>query len=277
MTATANITENGRSQRRSLILGRGTKGLEVYKFTGQGAEAAASGFPQYCSNFKTDTSVACMSYKALSMGAAGVVDLRSQYTQNSNTKNTFTQWSTALKNVRNPYSPPSASIFEAVQTQLVTEMGYGETIESWFFNNDAVLSDNFNASSGLLTTATGDVNASTDTTVTSKWLEFAGDIVAAIAGDIPGGGDLSLTITILNDTYQATAPSGGDVQQEVSQISKALTNASASYITVNAAEKTAYLSDYSQMKQIGTDASTGGYDWANATIQAVAAAQSGGR
>ncbi len=209
----------------------------------------------------------------------GVVDLRSQYTQNSNTKNTFTQWSTAIRDATDPHPPkgPSAVIFEGVRTQLTTEMGYGETIESWFFNNNAVLSDNFGASSGLLTSATGEVNASTTTTVTSKWLEFAGDIVSAIAGNIPGGGDFSMAITIFNDTYQATTPSGGDVQQEVSQISNDLTTANSTYITVSAAQQTAYLSDYSKMKQIGTDASTGGYDWANASLDAISDAKNGGR
>ena len=53
-TAAATLTENDGSHARTLILGRGNKGLEVYKFTGGWTAAAESNFPQYCTNFNTD-------------------------------------------------------------------------------------------------------------------------------------------------------------------------------------------------------------------------------
>jgi len=277
-TAKASLTENGANRNRTLVLARGGNGLEVYKFTTQWITAADPNFPQYCSNFKTDNSVACISYKFLSNACVdGTVDIRSLYTQNTNTQNTFNDYRNDVLGAKNPFSGASAPIFENVRTQLVNEMSYGYTIEGWFANNNAVLKDNYDAAGTLLTQAQTDVDLSTSTSVVTKWLEFAGDIVSEIAGAIPGEGQgISIIIAILDDTYKATSSSGGDVTQEVAAIATALNQQRSAYITASANEKTAYLTSYSKMTQIGLEAKNGGYDWANASVNAVADAKTAG-
>jgi hypothetical protein len=85
-TATARLTEKNGSNLRTLVLGRGSKGLEVYKFAGQWTAAAESNFPPYCAN-ANDTSANCVAYKAISGNLiVGQVDIRSQYTEVSYNK-----------------------------------------------------------------------------------------------------------------------------------------------------------------------------------------------
>jgi hypothetical protein len=70
--ASATVTEKGeRGEARTLIIGRETKGLEVYKFTRGWTAAAQSNFPQYCANFDTDSSPKCLAYKAIGNRATG--------------------------------------------------------------------------------------------------------------------------------------------------------------------------------------------------------------
>jgi hypothetical protein len=79
--------------------------------------------------------------------------------------------------IKNPFPGPSAPIFEAVRGQMLNDLGYGATIEAWFSNNDQVLTDNSNASGNLLTQAQNDVALAESTSIATKWLEFAADIV----------------------------------------------------------------------------------------------------
>jgi len=276
-TAKAILTENGGSRNRTLVLARGSKGLEAYKFTTQWAAAADSNFLQYCSNFKTDTSVACQSYKLISMAADGVDDIRSTYALNTNTANTFKGYERAANTIMNPFSPPSAAIFEAVRTQMKKEFDYGITIEGWFFNNNAVLKDNYDQGPSLLDDAAGDVDLSTSTSVLSKWLEFAGDIASSIAGALPDdGGSISLIISVFDDTYSAVSSPGGDINQEVEQIRTSLVTQRQNYTIGEAQQLTSYLTDYSKMKQMGQDPGAGGYDWSKASSDVVAEAKIAG-
>ena len=112
---------------------------------------------------------------------------------------------------------------------------------------------------------------------TSKWLEMAADIVSRLAAFIPddGGTAIALFITILEDTYNNLAGSNGDINQAITQIYTDLNNQKSSLITTNANQQTAYLTDYSKLQQIGKDPITGGYDWANATLDVIADAKNG--
>src|SRR5205807_2418872 len=47
--------------------------------------------------------------------------------------------------------------------------------------------------------------------------------------------------------------------------------------STNISDETGYLTDYSKLQQIGQDAITGGYDWADATLEAKKNAEVGGQ
>jgi hypothetical protein len=138
----ATLTEKGESHRRTLILGRGSKGLEVYKFAHQWAAAAESNFPQYCTNFNTDSSPKCLAYKAISNRAiVGQVDIRSQYTQNALDKSFWVPTQSNVDNMPNPNGPNTDPNWQTVQSEMVQELGYVATARGWFENNFAVLNE----------------------------------------------------------------------------------------------------------------------------------------
>jgi len=277
-TAVATLTENNESHVRTLILGRGSKGLEVYKFTGQWAAAAESNFPQYCMNFNTDRSPKCLAYKAISDRAmSGQVDIRSQYTQVSFHKGDWIGFQGSVNAMTNPNGRNNDPDWETVHTEMVGELGYVATVRGWFDNNYLVLNDNYNRSADLLGQAVSDVDFATSKTVNVKWVEMALDIVSRLAAFIPNGGGapISLIITIFEDTYNNLAGSNGDINQAITQIYTELNNQKSSLNSTNATQQTAYLTDYSKLQQIGKDSTTGGYDWANATLDVIADAQNG--
>jgi len=123
----------------------------------------------------------------------------------------------------------------------------------------------------------GDVDFAVTKSVTVKWLEMGLDIVSRLAAFIPNGGGapISLIITIFEDTYNNLTGSNGDINQAITQIYTELNSQKSNLNTTNAAEQTAYLTDYSKLQQIGLDHTTGGYDWANATKDVIADAQNG--
>ncbi|MGE3977720.1 MAG: hypothetical protein AB7F94_09030, partial [Nitrospira sp.] len=162
--------------------------------------------------------------------------------------------------------------------EMVQELGYVATVRGWFDHNLAVLQDNYDASGNLLGQAQTDVDLSTSTTVVAKWLEFAGNVASGIARFLPEGGPaISLMITILEGTYNALSDSKGDIQEEIGQILTDLNNQENNITSTNVSEETGYLTDYSKLQQIGQDAITGGYDWADATIEDLQNAKLGGR
>ncbi len=275
-TGTALLAANGASQLRSVVVGRGSNGLEAYQFTGQWTDAAQGNFPQYCTNFTTDNSLQCAAYKAISNKAVdGAVDIRSLYTEARYSSSFWEGAGNGVISMTNPNNDPG---WAALQTEMVQELKDVSTVRAWFVNNYAVMNDNYNASANLLNEATSNVSLSTSTSVVSKWVEFAADIVSGIADFFPEGGpSTQLVITILENTYNDAAGSSGDITEEISQISTALTNQKTNLTITNATQQTAYLTDYGKLQQIGSDAATGGYDWANASVDAIANAKVGGQ
>jgi hypothetical protein len=59
-----------------------------------------------------------------------------------------------------------------------------------------------------------------------------------------------LILTLLEGTYNNIAGSDGDIDQQILQITTDLNNQDADLITMNAAQQTAYLTDYSKLQQI---------------------------
>ena len=123
----------------------------------------------------------------------------------------------------------------------------------------------------------GDVDFAATKSVNVKWLEMAGDIISKIAGFIPAGGGagISLIIQILEDTYNDLAAPNGDIDKAITEIYTELNAQKSALNSTNATQQTAYLTDYSKLQQIGLDSSTGGYDWANASIDVIRDAQNG--
>jgi hypothetical protein len=274
-TAVATVTE-GESHARTLILGRGSKGLEVYKFTRGWTAAADSNFPQYCTNFNTDSSPQCLAYKAISNRAnTGQVDIRSEYTQADLTSGDWSNRQSNVQAMNNPNGPNNDSNWHLVQTEMVNELGYVATVLGWFGNNYRVLNDNYNRSADILGQAVGDVDFAATKSVTVKWLEMGGDIASKLAGFIPGGPGIQLIIQIIMDTYNNLTAPTGDLDQAITKIYTELNNQKSALNSTNAIQQTAYLTDYSKLQQIGQDHTTGGYDWANATDVVIADAQNG--
>jgi hypothetical protein len=275
-TATAKLNEHGESHTRTLILGRGSKGLEVYKFTGNWTQAADSGFPQYCISFNNDSSSECLAYKAISNQViVGQVDIRSQYTAAGLDQSFWTGAQTAVSGMPQPKNTDPTT-WTNVQSEMAQELGYVATVRGWFDNNAAVIKQNYNDSADLLIEAQSDVSLASSTSVVAKWLEFSGDIVSGIARFFPGEGTaISLVITILEDTYKNTAGSNGDITEQIGEIAADLNEQNQHWRTSHANEQTSYMTDYSKLQQIGTDSTTGGYDWANATFDEIANAQNG--
>ncbi|MFL6354605.1 MAG: FG-GAP repeat domain-containing protein [Bryobacteraceae bacterium] len=276
-TAVATVTEKRESHARTLIFGRGSKGLEVYKFTGGWTAAADSNFPQYCTNFNTDSSPQCLAYKAISNRAnTNEVDIRSEYTRFDLTSGDWSNRQSNVQAMNNPNGPNNDQNWHLVQTEMVNELGYVATVVGWFGNNYAVMNANYNSSADILSQAVGDVDFSTSKSVVAKWLEMAGDIVGALARFLPEGGpSINLVLTIFKDTYNNLSGPSGDINQAITQLTTDLNTQRANLNTTNAVQETAYLTDYSKLQQIGLDHTTGGYDWANATDDDIAAAKNG--
>ena len=261
----------------AVVIGRGKNGLEVYKFGSDWTAAAESNFPQYCTDISSDSSPQCQAYKAIGPSVdpnqnPPVVDIRSQYTQASNDPDTFSGWQMSLRNMTNPLEPANNSIWQAVQSEMLQELGYAETVAKWFKNYKGLLTQQYANTEGQLDQARDDVSMSDGDSVVAKWLEFTGDVTSAVAGFFEGGASISLIIEILNATYENLVGSTGDVEQEVSQIRVALNDQVNNWRVSLAAQKTIYYTDYSKLQQIGRDSATGGYDWANATDNQAAAA-----
>ncbi|MGI8772910.1 MAG: FG-GAP repeat domain-containing protein [Acidobacteriaceae bacterium] len=277
-TASARVTNRGDRRLRTLIVGRGTKGLEVYKFTNQWTAAADSNFPQYCANFTTDSSPKCLAYKAISNACLdGVSDIRSQYTQASNTTATFTGFQNTVRSMQNPIGANNQATWVAVQSEMVQELGYAKTVLSWYTNNTTLLNIQYNDISTLLGACVGDVDLATDDSVVAKWLEFTGDVTSGVAGFFDGGQSASLIIAILEDTYKDLVPPTGDINEAISKIDTELNSQITAYPGAISHQQTAYLTDYSKLQQIGRDAATGGFDWAGATSDQVTGAAKGAR
>jgi hypothetical protein len=274
-TATATLKENGESHTRTLVLGRGSKGLEAYKFLGQWEQAADSNFPQYCTNFNNDNSPQCVAYKAISNAAeVGQVDIRSQYPIPGSINWTSAQ--SIVNMMANPNGPNNDANWQAVHSEMVQELGYVATVTAWFGNNAMVIHQNYDDSAGLLIEAQSDASLASGTSVVAKWVEFAADIVSGIARFFPGEGTaISLVISVFQDTYNNIAGSNGDVTEQIGQIATDLNNQKQNWTTSHANEETSYMTDYSKLQQIGTDSATGGYDWANATFDDIANAENG--
>ncbi len=275
--ASATVTEDGERNASTLIFGRGTKGLEVYKFTRAWTAAAQSNFPQYCANLHTDSSPKCLAYKAIGNRATGQADIRTQYTQVSFHKGDWISFQSTVKAMNNPNGPNSDQNWQTVQAEMVNELGWVATVRGWFDNNYLVLNDNYNRSADLLGEAVGDVDFAATKSVAVKWVEMGADIVSKIAGFIPAGGGagISLIIQILEDTYNNLTAGNGDLDKAITEIYTELNAQKSALNSTNATQQTAYLTDYSKLQQIGLDSTTGGYDWANATLDVIADAQNG--
>jgi hypothetical protein len=275
-TASAAVRERGGLSTKTLIVGRGKNGLEVYKFSAGQWQAAADPFPVYCAN-GSDTSPLCLAYGAVSTAALySTNDIRSQYTQAAFTKGNWISFRSALAQATRP-SNIQADAWNTVQPQILTELGYVATIRGWFTNNLTVLQNTYNRSADLLTQATSDVNLNSGSGVVSKWLEFAYDIASQLVGAIPDGGqEIQMVLSVLQNTYGALAGSGGgDVNTTVSQITTQLNAQWTATTSANAVTQTNYLTDWGQMQLMGQYPSQGGFDWSNATIDQIAQAENG--
>ena len=194
-TAVARVTENNESRARTLIFGRGSKGLEIYKFAHGWRVAADSNFPQYCTNFNTDSSPQCLAYKAISNRAiVRQTDIRTQYTEVSLHKGDWTNIQSNVKSMSNPNGPSNDPNWQSVQSEMVNELGYVATVRGWFDNNYLVLNDNYGRSADLLREAVGDVEFATSKSVDVKWLEMGLDIVSKLAAFIPDGGGAAISL-----------------------------------------------------------------------------------
>jgi hypothetical protein len=273
-TATAVIAESGTSHLRTLVVGRGSNGLEAYKFTGQWADAAETNFPQYCTNFKTDTSLQCVAYKAIgNRFFPGRDDIRSAYTENAYHKGDWRGYAGTVRSMHNPNNDPN---WQTLQSEIANELEYVGTVRGWFDNNLAVLQSNYGQAKDRLDEARNNVELATSTSVVAKWLEFAGDIVAGVVKLFPEGGpSTDLVITILKDIYNDTSGSKGDLNELVSQIQDDLINQNATVKTTNTNLETSYLTNYSKLQQIGLDTATGGYDWSDASVGFINNAEDG--
>jgi hypothetical protein len=273
-TATAMLTANGESHLRTVILGRGSNGLEAYQFTGQWTDAAQANFPQYCANFTTDTSVQCAAYKAISNKVVdGTADIRSLYIE-ARFASGF--WETAQSTVSTMANPNNDPGWLAMRNEMAQELGDVSTVRAWFTNNYAVLNDTYTRSADLLGQAQSDVSLPVSTSVVSKWLEFAADIASWIANFLPEGGpSTQLIIAILEDTYNDVSGSSGDITEELSKIYTDLNNQKSNLNSTNANQQTAYLTDYAKLQQIGAETANGGYNWAGANLGVIADAQNG--
>jgi hypothetical protein len=273
--ATALLPANGGTQLRTVVVGRGSNGLEAYQFAGQWTDAAQAGFPQYCANFTTDISVQCVAYKAISNKAVdGATDIRSLYTE---ARYNSGDWNTAQGEVSGMANPNNDPGWLAMRSEMAQELGDVSNVRAWFMNNYSVLNDNYTRSPDLLTQAESDVILSASTSVVSKWVEFAADIVSGISDFFPEAGpSTQLIISILENTYNDVSGSGGDVTEELSKIATDLNSQKTNLNSTNANQQTAYLTNYSKLQQIGSEKANGGYDWANATVDVIADAQNGG-
>ncbi|MGC2402939.1 MAG: hypothetical protein WA510_24330, partial [Acidobacteriaceae bacterium] len=200
-------------------------------------------------------------------------DIRSQYTQASYHKAAWKLIQGTVSKMANPNNDPD---WKTLQNEMVQELGYVATVRGWFDNNYSVMHNSYDGSGNQLTQATAAVDLSTSQSVVSKWLEFAADIVSGIAQFFPEGGpSTNLIITLLEGTYNNVAGSDGDINQQISQITTDLNNQDASLIKMNAAQQTAYLTDYSKLQQIPQEVAAGGYDWSDDTLDYVAKAENG--
>ncbi len=276
-TAKARIAENGDTRLRSVVLGRGAKGLEVYKFGARWSAAGESSFPQHCTNFITDSSPQCLAYKAISTAIfAGHPDIRSMYTQAGYHQADWNTYRNIVRHMANPIGVNNQAIWVVVQNEMQQELGDVSTVRGWFDNDYTVLNDSYNRSGNLLNQAVGQVDFATSKTVAAKWLSFGGDIASGIAGFLPeGGAGVSLVITIFADTYNVASGSGGNINEAITQIYTDLNNQKTDLNNTNGTVQTGYLTNYSKLQQIGQDHLTGGYDWAHATLDDISAAKNG--
>jgi hypothetical protein len=272
-TAVATVTENNERHARTLVLGRGSKGLEVYKFTGRWDLAADSNFPQYCTDVKSPK---CLAYIAISNRAVSQPDVRSQYTLARFTSGNWTAAQTNVIAMPNPNGPDDDPNWTTVHGQMANELGYVATVRGWFDNNHDVI--NYTYTQNVLQTAVSDVDFATSKSVVAKWVEMGADIVSKLAAFIPNGGGapISLIITLIEDTYNnLTANAGGDIDQAITKLIDQQFDQENNLTATNGRQQTAYLTDYSKLQQIGKDHATGGYDWANASLDAIADAKVG--
>ena len=83
-----------------------------------------------------------------------------------------------------------------------------------------------------------------------------------------------IAISILEGTYNnITQSAGGDEATTVGKIIDSLNQQRQSVNDKNAADQTAYLTDYSKLTQIGTIDSSGQFNWANASIDQISSAK----
>jgi len=260
-TARVNLGGNKSPGTRTVLLGRGTKGLEAYQFTGTWTVAAEVNFPEFCTNFNTDNSPACVAFKSISSYAfVGVTNIRSMYTLADFDQGSWLNKQATVNDMSGPNNDPT---WLTVKKQIVLELGYVAKVVGWFDNNLSVLNQSYSRSFGELTEAQADVNVADSQSVATQWLEFAGDIVAGIARFIPGAGPpVVLITTLLKDSYAAGA-GNGNINEQVSQIATDLNNQIAAATTNNANTQAAYLTDYSKLEQIGTTQGNSQFDWSS--------------
>ncbi|MGI9070059.1 MAG: hypothetical protein ACR2JB_01700 [Bryobacteraceae bacterium] len=84
-----------------------------------------------------------------------------------------------------------------------------------------------------------------------------------------------MIITIFKDIYDDTVGSSGDLNEQIGQIYTDLNTQRANYSTSNSTAETTYLTDYSKLQQIYQNTASGGFDWANASIEDIISAQNG--
>jgi hypothetical protein len=218
-TAVATVTENNERHTRTLVLGRGSKGLEVYKFTHDWEAAADSNFPQYCTNINNDSSPKCKAYKVISNRAVNQSDVRSEYNVDRLDSAFWTSAQSDIKAVHNPDGPDNDLNWTTVQSQMANELGYVAIARASFYNNLQVM--DWTYTHNVLQTAVSDVDFATSKSVVAKWVQMGADIVSKLAGFIPDGGGvpIALVIAIIEDTYNnLTANSGGDIDQAIAEL-----------------------------------------------------------
>lgn len=279
---TARVNFGGSQQSlgsRTVLLGRGTKGLEAYQFTGTWTVAAEANFPPFCTG-SNDRSPSCAAYRAISSARfVGVNDIRSMYPVADFDQGSWLNTQAAVNDMDNPSGPNSDPTWQNVKNQVVLELGYVAKVVGWFDNNNYVLNQIYSRSLGALDEAQADVNLANDESVATKWAEFGIGVAAELADFIPGAGPaLNLILSLIQDCMGVAADgTGGDITEQVSQIASDLNNQIATATQRNTALVTAYLTDYSKLAQIGSLPANSQFDWSNSRQDLTSAVNGGAR
>jgi hypothetical protein len=270
--------EGGNAVTRTVVLGRGRSGIEMYRYqpvAGAGAmEVAADDFPKFCTDPNSGT---CKAFLAFSAAAGAPADIRSRYGEDSDQTP-----QNLLGNLGLTTRPDGATDaeFKAVRDQLATEINDLSRVHAWFANNNKVMSYMYGQSANSLNDIYQKVTLSEagaeNASIGVKWAAFALNIIGEIAGAFVGE-ELTIVTGILSDvlekTVEATEDEGGEARKVYGELSREINGQQDEFTVTNASAKTAYLTSWEKLQQIAALASPTIKNWASETPVELADAQ----